>query len=335
MGRITLAQVAAEAGVTAMTVSNVLNGRPGASETTRQRIREVAERLGYSPNLAARGLKGGRTGLVGLVTLDLTTQYGLEVLRGVADELASAELELLISATYQDGAREYDRVEFLTRGVVDGVVLVAPVLDERTRTLLVERGLPFVVVDPRRLEIDVPRVLVHNYAGMLSATQHLLELGHRRIAYLGGNAEFESSAARQRAFLDAMQAARASAVAVLTGDFTHRWGVDATTRLLADARPSAIVCAADVIAFGAIDAARAHGLEVPTDLSVVGFDDVPQAAQGFPGLTTVRQPLHDMGQRAARMLVETLEGSPRESNRLELPTELIVRRSTSPLQAQV
>ena len=111
--RVTIAQVAEEAGVSAMTVSNVLNGRPGASEETRRRVLSAAERLGYQPNLSARNLKAGRTGLVGVMTLDLTGQYGLEIVRGIADELASDEREMLISATYQEGVRERDRVEFL------------------------------------------------------------------------------------------------------------------------------------------------------------------------------------------------------------------------------
>src|SRR5579875_600551 len=126
-GRVTIVQVAAEAGVSAMTVSNALNGRPGASEATRQRILETAARLGYRPNIAARGLRRGRTGLVGVLALDLTSQYALEIVRGIADELAAAELELLISATYHDSGREKDRLTFLTNGQVDGVLLIAPV----------------------------------------------------------------------------------------------------------------------------------------------------------------------------------------------------------------
>src|SRR5437763_14365276 len=130
--RVTIAQVAAEAGVSAMTVSNVLNDRPGASQETRRLVKEVATRMGYSPNIAARNLKTGRSGLIGAVTLDLTAQYSLEIVRGIADELADSERELLINASYQDAARERERVEFLAGGLVDGMLLVAPVLDDDT-----------------------------------------------------------------------------------------------------------------------------------------------------------------------------------------------------------
>ena len=329
--RVTLAQVADEAGVSAMTVSNVLNGRPGASDSTRARISAVAERLGYAPNLAARGLKGGRSGLIGVMMLDLTMQYALEIVRGIADELAVAELETLISATYQDGIREFERVDFLTRGVVDGVILVAPVLEQRTLDLLVSRELPFVVADPRRIEGDYPRVIVDNYAGMRSAVQYLIDLGHRRVAYLGGDDDFDSSHLRYSGFADAMKLAGLSMTEqmVVTADFTYASGFRAATSILANQRPTAIAAAADVIALGAIDAIRAQGLRVPEDISVTGFDDLPQATNSFPGLTTVRQPLHDIGSTATRALLAGLDGSTPVLWRMQLSTELIVRGSTS------
>lgn len=155
-GRVTIAQVAEEAGVSAMTVSNVMNGKPGASEETRRRVMEVAGKLGYRPNVAARNLKAGRSGLVGLIALDLTSQYGLEILRGVADELAGAEQELLVNASYHDAVREKDRIEFLTRGLVDGVLLIAPVLEDETVKLLRRQKLPCVIIDPRRLDVPLP-----------------------------------------------------------------------------------------------------------------------------------------------------------------------------------
>jgi len=182
--RVTIAQVAEEAGVSAMTVSNVLNGKPGASDNTRRRVLEVADRLGYQPNFSARNLKSGRSGLIGVLTLDLTTQYGLEIGRGIADELAAAEREMLINATYQDAAREMDRIEFLSRGLVDGVLMIAPVLEPETVELLRRKNVPCVVIDPRRQDVALPRVIVDNYKGMRRGTEHLLALGHSRIGYI-------------------------------------------------------------------------------------------------------------------------------------------------------
>jgi LacI family transcriptional regulator len=329
--RVTVSQVAEEAGVSAMTVSNVLNGKPGASEETRRRVLEVAERLGYQPNVSARALKGGRSGLIGVMTLDLTTQYGLEIVRGIADELAGVERELLINATYQDAVREQERIEFLGRGLVDGVLMVAPVLEDQTVELLRRKNLPCVVIDPRRLDVPLPRVTVDNYHGMRRGTQHLLDLGHTRIAYIRGEADLESTSIRFQGYCDAMRLAGVDVDERLIAscDFTYAHGFRAAAGLIGDHHPTALVAGADLIALGAVDAARAHGLDVPSEFSVVGFDDLPQAAQSFPGLTTVRQPLHDMGQVAARVLLSLIDGQAPLMERMQLPTELIVRRTTA------
>ncbi|MGW1023168.1 LacI family DNA-binding transcriptional regulator [Streptomyces sp. NPDC002577] len=331
-GRVTIAQVAEEAGVSAMTVSNVMNGKPGASEDTRRRVMEVAARLGYQPNVSARNLKAGRTGLVGLIALDLTSQYGLEILRGVADELASAEQELLVNATYQDAAREKERVEFLGRGLVDGVLMIAPVLEDETVEALRRRNLPCVVIDPRRLDVPLPRLSVDNYHGMRLGVQHLIDLGHTRIAYIRGEEDLESTSIRFQGFQDAMRLAglEVDKRLVASCDFSYACGFRTASRLITEHRPTAIVAGADLMALGAIDAARSHGLDVPTDFSVLGFDDLPQAAQSFPGLTTVRQPLHDMGQKAARALLSIIEGQQLLMEHMQVPTNLVVRNSTAP-----
>jgi LacI family transcriptional regulator len=329
--RVTLKQVAEEAGVSVMTVSNVVNGKPGASEATRQRIRQVIEQLGYVPNAAARGLRSGSTGLIGVMTLDLTMAYALEIVRGIADELASAELEVLISATYHDGTREHARVDFLTQGIVDGLILVAPVLEDQTVGLLQSRECPVVVVDPRHLDLALPRVTVDNYGGMRSAAQHLIDLGHRDIAYIAGDSALDSSGARYSGFVDAMKLAglKVADKLVAESDFFYESGFRTALELIAKHHPTAIIAGADVIAMGALDAARAQGLTVPDEISVVGFDDLPQAANSFPGLTTVRQPLHDMGQLAARALVGQLDGSPPLMQLMQLPTTLVVRGTTA------
>lgn len=330
--RVTIAQVAEEAGVSAMTVSNVLNGRPGASEETRRRVLSAAERLGYQPNLSARNLKAGRTGLVGVMTLDLTGQYGLEIVRGIADELASDEREMLISATYQNGVRERERVEFLSRGLVDGVLMIAPVLEDDTMDLLRRKGLPCVVIDPRRVDSPLPRVTVDNYGGMRQGTEHLLALGHTRIAYLRGNSDLESSSVRFQGFHDALRLTGLDVdqSMVAESDFTYTQSFRVASALITEHWPTALVAGGDLIALGALDAARACGLRVPEDFSVVGFDDLPQAAQTFPALTTVRQPLHEMGRLGARMLLSLVDGRPLLMENMRMPTELVVRGTTAP-----
>ena len=235
-GRVTIAQVAEEAGVSAMTVSNVMNGKPGASEETRRRVMEVASRLGYRPNVSARNLKGGRSGLIGLIALDLTSQYGLEILRGVADELADAEQELLVNASYHDAVREKDRVEFLGRGLVDGVLMIAPVLEDETVKLLRRQNLPCVIIDPRRLDVPLPRLSVDNYHGMRQGTQHLIDLGHTRIAYLRGEEDLESTSVRFQGFEDAMRLAglKVDERMVASCDFSYASGFRTATQLISE-----------------------------------------------------------------------------------------------------
>jgi LacI family transcriptional regulator len=323
--RVTIAQVAAEAGVSAMTVSNVVNGRAGASKETRRRVQSVVKRLGYVRRTARGG--SGRTGLVGVLALDLTTQYALEIVRGIADELAEAELEVLISASYQDATRERDRVTFLAGGLVDGIVLVAPLLEQDTLDVLASVECPVIVVDPRRHDVTVPRIVVDNYGGMRQATEHVLSLGHQRVGYLGGDPDFESASLRWQGFQDAMRLGGRAVEESLVRQcsFTYSSGFRQASDLIVRERPTAIVAAADLIALGAIDAARANGISVPSDLSVIGFDDLPQAVDSFPPLTTVRQPLHDMGQIAVRYLLNQLDGRPALPDLVTMPTTLIIR----------
>ena len=177
------------------------------SEETRRLVNEVATRLGYSPNIAARNLKSGRSGLIGVVTLDLTAQYSLEIVRGIADELADSEREMLINASYQDATRERERVVFLARGLVDGMLLVAPVLDDDTIEVIRRTAIPSVIIDPRRLNTPLPRVTVDNYGGMRAGTQHLIEPGpppHRLHPRRGRPREL---GLRFQGFADAMRLA--------------------------------------------------------------------------------------------------------------------------------
>jgi LacI family transcriptional regulator len=328
--RVTIAQVAAEAGVSAMTVSNVLNARPGASETTRQRVLDVAERLGYTPP-TTRGAKRGRTNAVGVLTLDLTGEYSLEVVRGIAEEVADDERELHLTAAV-DAIRERERIALFAKGSVDGLILIAPVLEPETMREIQTDNLPIVLVDPRQLDVDLPRVVVDNYDGVRAGTQHLLDLGHRRIAYIRGEDDHESTERRYRGYADAMLLAGATPdpAWVASANFTQPGGYHAATDLLTTQQPTAIIAGADLIAIGALEAANALGLAVPGDLSIVGFDDLPQAAHTTPALTTVRQPLREMGRAATRALLSLIAGQPLATENIRLPTDLILRDTTAP-----
>jgi LacI family transcriptional regulator len=327
--RVTIAQVAAEAGVSAMTVSNVVNERPGASESTRQRVLEVAKRLGYTS--PARNGKRGRTGVIGVLTLDLTGQYSLEIVRGIAEEIADDERELFLNASL-DAVRERERISLFAGGLVDGLLLIAPVLAPETEQAIQAGDLPVVVIDPRRLDLDLPRVTVDNYDGVRAGTQHLIELGHRRIAYIRGEDDHESTDTRHRGYTDALRLAgmQPDPALVASSNFNRQGGVHAATHLLTTQRPTAIVAGADLVALGALDAARALGLSVPGDLSIVGFDDLPQAAHSAPPLTTVRQPLHEMGRAGTRALMSLIARQPLATDDIRLATQFVLRATTAP-----
>jgi LacI family transcriptional regulator len=226
---------------------------------------------------------------------------------------------------------EREHAQFLSSGIADGLLLIAPQLEAETVTLLQKLKVPSVVVDPRQLDVDLPRVTVDNYTGVRTATEHLISLGHSRIAFIRGEEDMDSSRVRFRGFTDAMHLAGLSVDDEMTPvcSFNYNAGLRTASVLLAEHDPTAIMAGADLIALGAIDAARARGLSVPEDLSVIGFDDIPRAAQSFPPLTTVRQPLHEMGLAAARVLLSLVNGHPLIVEDTRLPTTFVPRMTTT------
>jgi LacI family transcriptional regulator len=251
--------------------------------------------------------------------------------RGIAEEIADDERELLLNASL-DAIRERERIAFFANGLVDGLLLIAPVLEPETEHAVQAGNLPVVVIDPRRLDLGLPRVVVDNYEGVRAGTRHLLELGHRRIAYIRGEDDHESTERRYRGYADAMLLAgiQPDPTLVAPSNFTHQGGLHAATQLLTTQRPTAIVTGADPIALGAVEAARELGLSIPDDVSIVGFDDLPRAAHSVPPLTTVRQPLHDMGRAGTRALLSLIANQPLATDDIRLNTKLILRATTAP-----
>lgn len=331
---VTLAQVAAVAGVSVMTVSNVVNDKPGASEATRRRVKKVMRTLGYTPNLAARSLKGSRTGAIGVVMmLDLANDYAMEILRGVADEIAEHEEDLLISVAHPRPGRDFEGTDVLSQGLVDGLILVAPRLGPLTLQHLAARKAPFLILDPQELDVAAPRVVADNYSGARAGTEHLIGLGHTDIACITGEVEFDSSAERRRGFTEAMTLAglRVQEEWIRDCDFSISAGAAVTRSLLTagSRRPTAIFAAADSIASGALQAAQEQGLRVPEDISIVGFDDLPLAARTDPPLTTVRQPLQEMGRLALQRIIAAVNGPALAAEAIVVPARLVLRASTA------
>ena len=328
--RTTLATIAAEAGVSLPTVSKVVNGRPDVAPGTRARVERLLDEHHY-----ARGgpRRHRRSGLVDLVFNGLDSPWAVEILRGVEEWGAVHETGVAVSSVRHGNARPASWTSALASHDTDGVILVTSELTGSQLGQLRSAGIPLVVVDPvNPPPAELASVGATNWAGGLAATDHLLGLGHRRIGAVAGPGDYLCSRARIDGYRSALERAdaRFDPALVRHGDFQHEGGFMLGGELLSlRERPTAIFAGSDQQAFGVYEAARQRGLRIPQDLSVVGFDDLPVARWVSPPLTTVRQPLAEMGRAAAQMLGELIEGLPLRSTRLELSTELIVRESTA------
>jgi LacI family transcriptional regulator len=328
--KTTLAAIAAEAGVSLPTVSKVVNGRPDVSPSTRARIEQLLDQHKYRRN-GHRGPR--RSGLIDLVFAGLDSPWAVEILRGVEEWGAEHSTAIAVSSVRHGNARPASWTSAIASHHSDGVILVTTTLTGWEVGQLRGAGIPLVVIDPANTPPpDIPSVGATNWAGGLAATEHLLSLGHRRIGVITGFADMLCSMARLDGYRSALERAGVAADPDLIkyGDFEHEGGFARAVELLAlpDA-PTAIFAGSDQQALGVYEAARQRGLRIPDDLSVVGFDELPVSRWASPPLTTVRQPLTEMGSTAAQMLGDLIEGGTLRTNRVELSTELRVRESTA------
>jgi LacI family transcriptional regulator len=328
--RTTLASIAAEAGVSLPTVSKVVNGRPDVAPATRARVEQLLHQHNYSRGALRRHR---RSGLVDLVFNGLDSPWAVEILRGVEEWGSAHSTGVAVSAVRHGDARPASWTSALASHDTDGVILVTSELTNTQLSQLRGAGIPLVVIDPvNPPPTDIPSVGATNWAGGLAATDHLLSLGHRRVAAIGGPVDYLCSRARIDGYRSALERADVpyDAGLVRHGDFHHEGGFAHGTELLRlPDPPTAVFAGSDQQAFGVYEAARQRGLRVPEDLSVVGFDELPVARWASPPLSTVRQPLAEMGRTAAQMLGELVEGTALRATRVELSTELIVRESTA------
>lgn len=328
-GRVTLADLAAEAGVSLATASKVLNGRPDVAPATRRRIEELLERHGYR----RRSSGPTRARLLELVFHELESAWSMELIRGVEDVASEHGMSVVLT---ESGSRHAPGEEWL-EGVLSrrpvGVVLVFSDLPAPFRAALQARSIPFVIVDPAGdPSPEVPAVGSANWAGGLAAVRHLIELGHRRIAAITGPEDMMCSLARIDGYRSAMNAAGLPIREewIRFGDFHRTGGARHAADLLDLAEPpTAIFAGSDLQALGVLETARARGLRVPDDLSLVGYDDIPLADWVSPRLTTVLQPLKEMGREAARLAIRLSQGPVSPTPRMDLATRLVVRESTA------
>jgi LacI family transcriptional regulator len=331
MSNVTIADVAEKANVSKMSVSRVLNGQPGVSEKTRQRILQIIEEVGYIPTGANARPVGSK--LVALLVPGITTTYMGEILRGVAQtaERLNYGLMLYTQGNTSDIQRTSYYLSILNSSQVDGVLLVVPHDYEVIVSDLKQHELPYVIIDHHSNTGDEPSVTATNRKGILDAMRHLLALGHRRIGFITGRMDMACSHDRLQGYRDGLSEVRLpfEPELVREGDFLQHSGFENTQYLLRlDDPPTAIVASNDIMAFGVMDAVKAAGLTIGADISIIGFDDIDMASHSYPPLTTVRQPLAAMGETALEMLVSLLEGRTVLKPRRELATELIIREST-------
>ncbi|HET7169942.1 MAG TPA: LacI family DNA-binding transcriptional regulator [Candidatus Limnocylindrales bacterium] len=329
-GGTTIAVIAGEAGVSAPTVSKVINGRADVAPATRRRVEAVIRKYGYAKPVGPKR----RAPLLELIFHELESEWALEIVRGV--ERVAGRHQLAVVLTEMQGRRTPGRgwIEGAIARRPTGVIAVFSDLSETMRDQLRGRGIPFVVVDPAGEPLHgTPSIGATNWNGGLTATRHLLGLGHHRIGVIGGPAGVLCSRARVDGFRAAMDEAGVPVDPSLVshGAFQVDEGIATGRRLLARRdRPTAIITGNDLQALGVYQAAREARLHIPEDLSVVGFDDLPIARWVSPPLTTVRQPLIEMAEAAAELVLNLARGEEPPQMRVELATELVVRESTSP-----
>lgn len=328
---ITIADVAARAGVSKTTVSRVLNAKGELDEATAARVRRVIDELGYVPSSRAVGLARGRTRIAGVLVPSLTWPWMGDVLQGVVDVVEAESYGLLLFTCNRGEESMRQFATQVSAKSFDGLLVIEPEGTLDYIESLHARGLPVVMIDDRAHQPIFPSVATTNRNGAQAAAQHLLEAGRRRPVVIRGPERFGCTQER----LDGFSKVYADAGVpipdefVLDGEFTFEAGRRVLKEFLEGGHQlDAVFAHNDLSAAGGLQALREAGRKIPTDVAVVGFDDIPLAAHTEPALTTVRQPLREMGEAAARMLLSYFEGSPSPETRTIIPTTLIVRAST-------
>lgn len=334
---VSIADVASRAGVSPTTVSHALSGKRKVSESVRDRVERAMQELGYVPSRTAQSLASGRTRIIGLIVPDISNEFFAELTRGVEMAAVDRGYNVILCTTGFDHAREVHYLTMIRSRAVDGLVYAAGSPPTNSELGDILGNLPLVLVDEEVPGSDAPSFVSDNLTGGRMLAEHLLSLGHRRAVVLAAEGDLVSSDQRVRGFREAWTAAGAEAPPVHTGSFTAEGGRSAIaphiSSLLAD-DVTAVFAANDLMALGAIEELEQHGVAIPTDLSVVGFDDITAGRFARPRLTTVRQNVAELGARAIEALVAQLDDAAyapsAPAERTVLPVTLTVRESSAP-----
>jgi len=324
---VTIQDVAKTAGVSVSTVSRVLNGKVDVASDTQDRILLVIDDLGYTTNLAARSMRSLKKNLVGLIMPDIAYPFAHEVMKGVNRAIAESEFDLLVYTTgdvRKSGRASHEQkfVSLLNNSITDGVIIVAPVAGEFSTDA------PIVSIDPVVSNPNYPSIHATNYQGAEDATGYLLALGHQRIGFISGRTELESSNRRLKGYRETLEKAGIPIAEELiaSGDYTTETGAKCAQALLAlDHPPTAIFASNDQAAMGVFQVAQEKGVRIPEDLSVIGFDNIPESR--YLGLTTVDQFISEMGFVATQMLIKLINDQPLDEPTYRMKTQLVIRNS--------
>ncbi len=336
---VTIKDVAKAAGVSHATVSRALRGNPAISAATSKHIREVANELGYVPNRAAQGLKTAKSNAIGILIRRFSDPFNADILDGIEDHLQANRFSLFLAASGHDKKKDAEIIASMAERRIDGLILCSKHIDDEQRATLRSFGIPTVHISEQAAG-KVENSIRHDDAyGAEALTHHLIEQGHRRIAFIGNSNAGQTNTQRQLGYQSALT--RAGIVlqpeyVVLNDSGSAPGGSAAAEKLMAlEKLPSAIVCFNDMMAVGAIHAVSDAGLSVPYDISITGFDDVELAAYVTPTLTTFRQPRYEMGLKSAEMILQLISNQVLQTTAdIKLRGELLTRSSTAAPSSQ-
>ena len=326
MKKVNIKDVAREAKVSVSTVSRVINGSAPVSEKLRSRVERAIKKLGYKPSYIARGLRSGKTRTIGFIIPDITNPFFPEMVRGAEDLLRKKGYTLILCNSDQDPKIESELVEMLMDKHIDGLLFTGAGKKNKKLELAVEKGLKVVFLDRIMEGVNASYVISDNYGGMKALLEHLWKVGYKSYYFINGSEETFSARVRQKAFLDFVKENNIESYHHIFSSFSYEAGYIYTKKIRKI--PDVIVSGNDLIAYGVIDALEEMGLDVPKDVGVTGFDDILFSKHYKPSLTTVRQPMYEMGRKAAQILITLIEKGSVKKKGYVLSTEVVIRNST-------
>ncbi len=330
--KVTITDIAKSAGVSKTTVSRVLNDKPEVDSSTRERVLKTIKETGFVPQITAINLAKGNSNIIGLLVPTLTSPYSLTVVQGVAEKIAETDYELILYTTSLSEKNQERFIKKIAKKLIDGLVILLPRNFKNIQTQILKHKIPIVLIDHRGVDLDLSSISASNKKGAFDAVEYLIILKHKHIGFITGLMDFGCSQERLAGYREALQKndINIDDSIIKFGDFTEASGYMCSKELLKQQNEvTALFCSNDEMAFGAIQAVKDLGLKIPDDISIIGFDDVPKAAYSFPPLTTVKQPLQAMGEKAAELVIQQIRASSFEKEDLFLDTQLIIRDTCS------